>query len=700
MNVRIGLDFETYSATDLPKHGLDRYLSDPHFRVLRASIALSKVRGVNNTCSYDFVQDPYAGTRFGHQLQHVTEIVAHNAGFEKAVLQHMGFDVRKFRFLDSAVVARAAGAASKLEAAAPQLLGVNKVETGTALIKLFSIPSKEQIENGDLEFNEDLVRDNPDKWIEFGKYCDIDADLSLRIVNDWGMVVDELEWDNNMITMHMNEEGWHVDQQLVDAMQQRYEANKVQALEQFRELHDPKGELNLNSFPQLTRWCKERGINAKSFDEKHVAQMLLTLAKKRGSLMSGRLPDNYAEVRDLLLTKQTLGGSSLKKLETIKNMVGRDGRLRHQYLHAGAGQTFRTSGRGVQMQNLKRLGETPADMEEVYDEDIVWDNGELARNLRQVFAAEHPQGELIVGDFSSVESRGLAFLAGEDWKLEAYKKGMDLYKVLAGKIFHVEYDEVTKPGRQTGKVGELSCGYQAGGGAVAAFAANMGVEMTEAEAMKLVSDWRAANPNIVSLWEDLDDALREAVLGQRGVFRIGDYEFAVEPWITPDSLLLINPKAQSVALTLSRWPTGERLVFRVFHGCNERGRSINYYKPSALKGGDLWVNHYRDPKTGQVKFYSVYGGKLTGILTQSFCREIFFYVLRGLMSWIDNTPNIRLIGQFHDEIVLEWWPSAHRDAIDIEVATRRLNLLMSLEPTWAIDFPLAAEVKHDHRYTK
>ena len=119
----------------------------------------------------------------------------------------------------------------------------------------------------------------------------------------------------------------------------------------------------------------------------------------------------------MLRTKQVLGGSSLKKLKVILDTVGPDGVLRDQYMHCGAGQSFRTSGRGVQMQNLKRLPPQPRGIAELFDPQQDWTNEELAENVRQCFTAHHPQGSLIVGDFSSVESRGLAYLAGEQWKL-------------------------------------------------------------------------------------------------------------------------------------------------------------------------------------------------------------------------------------------------------------------------------------------
>src|SRR5690606_31548398 len=148
------------------------------------------------------------------------------------------------------------------------------------------------------------------------------------------------------------------------------------------------------------------------------------------------------------------------------------GRLRDQYVHCGAGQTLRTSGRSVQMQNLKRIG-LPVNMDLLFDANTSWSNNAMAENMRQVFTSSHPQGELIVGDFSSVESRGLAWLSKEAWKTASYREGKDLYKVLASKIFNTPYERISKTQRQVGKVGELSCGYGAGPGAVKEFAQNM-----------------------------------------------------------------------------------------------------------------------------------------------------------------------------------------------------------------------------------
>lgn len=696
----IGLDFETYGAVDLTVHGLERYVADKSFQPLLAAV-------VRNGHSYshhtvlDFAKNfEGAVARLLTEVTEAEKIVAHNAGFERRVLQALGIDLPASKFIDSAVVARAAGAGGKLEAAAPQLLGSEKLASGWDLIKLFSIPGKYQEENGSRFFDPKIVLDHPDEWGTFKEYCKLDAKLGLRLALSKFNTIGRREQLYQAVTMEMNQLGWPVDVKLVEEMQRRYLENVEVAVAEFRERYNAE-ELNLNSLKQLKEWCLKRGIKATSFNEKNVEKLRSRVLKRLDTMddTDERFTD-YCEVVELLNTKQLLGGSSLKKLQVILDTVGADGRLRDQYLHIGAGQTWRTTGRSVQMQNLKRLKE-PANMDELWQDANEWDNEKLAENLRQVFTSSRPDGQLIVGDFSSVESRGLAWLAGEQWKLHAYAQGKDLYKVLASKIYSVHYDDVLKSQRQVGKVGELSCGYGAGAGAVNSFAENMGVEFSDGEAAQLVKDWRDANPNVVELWNVLDEALHEALCRTYGSVirkRVGphaDYLVKVFPSKTPETLVIQHPGAKS--LTVELLDNNDDLVLtRVFHGCYQRGRNIGYYKPSERKTGALWKNHFTDPKTKQVMFYTIYGGKLAGILTQSFCRELFFQALEAAHRWVAHVPNVDLIGQFHDEIVLDWWPGER--GITLNQAKRDLERIMSR--TSVVGFPMACEVKSDYRYTK
>lgn len=699
MTNAVGLDFETYSPVDLTVHGLDRYMAHPHFKVLRAGVVTPHGQGGVKRHDLDMVNYESNHSLLWDLLEDKI-IVAHNVPFESGVLKKLGIEVDLSRFRDSAVVARAVGGGSKLEAAAPQLLSTDKMESGMKLIRVFSIPGKYQEVNGSTEFDPQITHDRADEWKEFGEYCVLDAELGLMLYSGWGSLLLQDEHVSEAITLRMNETGWPVDVHLVELMKDRYEENLRFLESRFRRNHNAQ-DLNLNSLKQLKEWCADRGIKASSFDQQNVERLIKAIDKKLGTLQIGDPKfHDYDSVLAMLHTKRELGGSALKKLDVILNNVSEDGRLRDQYVHCGAGQTLRASGRSVQMQNLKRLDQDNIlDMADV----MLMTNDQLAENMRQLFAAEHEDGELIVGDFSSVESRGLSWLAGAQWKLKAFREGLDLYKVQAQKIFNITYLEVGKSERQTGKVGELSCGYGAGAGAVGSFAAGMGVMMTEDECKQLVTDWRDANPEVVLFWEQLNKAMHQALVTGIGTVRLLNgwsvqFNTALS---TPQSLVDQVPGAKSMWMELFD-QHGQVQLRRVFHGVYMRGRNVGYHKPSKLKTGDLWKHGYFDPKTKEFRYYELYGGKLAGILTQSLCREIFYGCLQRVDTAFSPIKNVKVVGQFHDEIVLEWTPKetgSRFHEVSLAGAKDVLERCMSDEGPFT-DFPLAADIKSAHRYIK
>ena len=680
-----GMDFETFGTRDIKTRGLDNYVSDPAFSALICSIAYL-ADGRPRTTTFDFVQRPQDLDTFKLFLweqRNQATFAAHNAGFERTVLRRIG--APRVAVIDTAVISRCEGGSSRLEQAAPQLLGSQKMAVGKRLIDKFCKGTRPTAES---------VKDDPD-WPLLTQYCEQDAILALLFAlkfTDYSESSKEARYEQ--LTANMNDVGWHVDYELVKAMQERYLMNCDEAKLDFQQRYDPEGTFNVGSLKQLKEWCAARGVRATSFDAEHVERMINAVLKKLQTTPDGKQADDLAAVFDLLVLKQTLGGSSLSKLPVILRLTGEDNRLRNQYMHCGAGQTRRTTGVGVQMQNLKRLS-TIRDMDTIYDPNVVWTNDDLAENLRQVFTATDKDGELIVGDFSSIESRALAYLAGEDWKLKAYHKGLDLYKVQAQKIYKIEYDEITKEQRSIGKVGELSCGYGAGGLAVAEFAKGMHVDLSEAGACTLVSDWREANPKILSLWDRLNAGLVAAAGGTFHSIQLTNVLYVdFCPSDTPASLLEQHPGAQSVKMKLTM--DSECLMERVFHGCYQRGRNVCYYKPSDRATGPVWKNSYIHPKSKQRKFYSLYGGKLAGILVQSFCREMFFAALMRTQRAFFNT-GVQIVGQFHDEIVLDWNPQ--RTHMDRDTAINELEYVMTHQSMFP-GFPLAAEIKSAYRYIK
>lgn len=691
------MTFETYSPVNIT-HGLKNYFDHPEFKVLLCGVArLSE--GGTEALVLDFVRNPEAKNILRDLLDNVY-VAAHNAIFELMVLHKLGIHMDSTGFLDSAVLASIAGAGRSLEASAPQLLNVDKLASGKAGIQLFSIPGTYQMEQGHDAFDPQVIEDHPDEWMKFAEYCGMDAALSLELVKQGLPVISPGELTYASITTDMNLQGWHVDVPLVREMQRRYEENTSNLVQEFREACEAP-DLNLFSSKQLGEWCEERGIRASSFDEQHVAKLKDKVVKKIAALEPGDkriLP--YRQVVHLLDTKQALGGSSLKKLKVILDQV-HDGRLYDQYLHAGAGQTLRTTGRGVQMQNLHRLGGKGDDVTELFDPAVHWDNAKMARNLRQVFTATDPDGFLVVGDYSAVESRGLAWLAGEEWKLDTYRQGTDVYKMQAAKFFGVPFEQATAEMRTFGKVGELSCGYQAGAGAVKSFAEKMGVVLSDGEAAKLVQDFRRTNARTVALWKALQDGLEEAY--EIGLSHIGIPHGTIRMSTadTLDSLLEQEKGRRLKSLLVKVDVPGKDDVFtfyRYFHGLYRDGGSFNYFKPSERKTGDLWSDEFTDPKTGRRRKYSLYGGKLAGVLTQSLCRQIFMEGMANTYMAFLSTSNVRLIGQFHDELVLDWQPPETVLDQSLDETTSRLEKIMS--STTLPEFPLACEVKWDYRYTK
>lgn len=676
----IGLDFETYARVSLPDVGLARYVNDEYFEPTLASIAWPD--GSETTLEFPGEQV----STLQRMLRGYT-ISAHNAGFESAVLKWMDI-TPTLPLIDSAVVAAVAGADRHLAGAAQQLMNTDKLDEDRSLLRLFAMRQEGQLNP---EFDRQLTVHHPRKWEDYKKYCERDARLSRGIVVDWlgDPVLFEREMRFAQITLDMNERGWPVDVAAVKVMQERYLQNLDEIQDEFARKYG--ADLNLASHAQVKKWCADRGVRSSSFDKQHIERMVNRLLKLRNTK---GLTNEQAEVLELLIVKQELGGSSLKKLETIL-ATAHEGRVYDQYVHAGAPQSLRTSGRSIQMQNLPRLAHQ-RDMDSLHWWGTHWTNDELAGNLRQVFRSAHPQGQLLVADFASIESRGLGYLAGETWKVEAYRRGEDVYKAQAVKIFKLNsIDDVDKEQRTTGKVGELSCGYGAGPVAVRDFAAKMHVELSESEAGKLVRDWRDANPHTVDLWDRLGAGLFEAV--EKTVVSTVHCAHGVtvkfKPGQTPASLLDQAPNVQSIRMEM--WKGGRKLMARIFHGCYLAGRDIRYHKPSSLKGGKPWEPKYTDPKTKRQVYYKLYGGKITGILVQSMCREIFFEALTYIEDRLTACDNAQLIGQFHDEVVVDWHPGAWSM---VQVMT-----LMKEEMTQSLTFPelpMGVEVKHDYRYTK
>ncbi|QNN98058.1 DNA polymerase I [Microbacterium phage Fede] len=732
-----GLDYETFSSVPLggkDGRGLPNYVASPDFHGLCVSIAMPN----GNVRTYDFVFDKeYNSNR--EDINHFdaldvfrsfmlnssgTDIfMAHNAPFERAVTKRLVPGFRWWQFQDSAVDARCLGAESKLIVASRQLTNSHKLEEGQELVMLFCVPNTQYPHGATRELIE--KHGHLEKWMRFIEYCEMDAigsrDIRLtaiRILENLDPMLLQREVYYERETYLMNQNGWGVDKPLVSKMKQRAWANSIIAQRAF--VNETGDQLNFNSHPQMKKYLEDRGVKTKSLD-KYTLPIVLERVKNRIAKLEEQLKEDgredypsinrgvtlLTEAEAMLETKLEIGGSTLSKLPVILNLLSDDDVLRDQYMHVGAGQTFRTTGRGVQMQNIKKLDGNIRDVSTLYDLQEHWSNGDMAGQLRQVFQSRKPDGEIIVGDFKGVESRALAYSAGEEWKLQVFRDGRDVYKELFVRFTQGEvlYEEVTDEQRPRGKYSELSCGYQASGAAVQDFMFRLGFSITIEEAAQNVMDWRGACPAIVGYWEELDYLIKEAV----GLNRMTQFKgaYGLTYRATPfelESMSEQHPGSISLALQIIL-PDGTPYVTRFVHGLYFRGPKLCYYKPAEnLYGGPLWKATYKHPKlkdqNGKPRevYYSIYGGKMAGIFTQSMCREMFFQSLVSLGNLLRDVPNALIVGQFHDEINVDWWPSDEDGAWTKEMVQDAMKIAMST--TVLTGFPLDVDVKSAFRYIK
>ena len=706
--VKAAIDFETSSKTPIKVTGMGPYFESPDFQVLMLGVAVLMRNGDILHAAFGVEPDYHLFRSALQALIHFrTPTYAHNSEFEMATLARLEAaspealkGASELLILDTAVLARIYGAHSKLEWAGLQLTDQAKLTTsGKRFIDTFCLGQ---------ELTPEYLREHLHIWSEGLEYVANDAVVSLVIARDY----DDLswdEWENFKITSLMNRNGWKVDTDLLDRMKVQSEHNSAMTLSAWHDTYKPlnaRGEpLNIKSWQQVKHYIEARGFDCPATDKITLAK----IRKRAERRLAGRTTPidvlNSEEVIALIDTKAELGGSSLSKLEAIRNRLCQDNRIRYQYVHAGAGQTFRTSGVGVQMQNLKRLGKGVIDLADVSR----LSNTQLADNLRQLFTAESEYDSLTVCDLSGIEARVLAWVAGEQWKLDAIKEGLDLYKLLAMDLFYVGYDQISPEQRSDGKVGELGGGYGMGGPALQSYAEKMGVDRTEEQCVQIIGTYRKKNQKIVNLWYMLNDAVIHALRDTQRIdvrtLSLGVPEGSCEVTFTarPETPQLdaVMAGTQQLRMDVKIFDDGGVRVhefFRIWRGAylsqGKFGTEVTYHRtPVSPSKHKLWVDHSIDSDTQEKYTNKLYGGRLTGILIQSIAREIFFFMLKEINM---NMPGLKMVGQFHDEVVIEVRAPSHSQAV--MGAQIRLEDLMSTSPS--SELPISSSASSDYRYIK
>lgn len=622
---KLYIDIETYSAVDLRKSNAYRYSADPSFLMLMAAYALDD-EPVQLVFGADCLDIP-------HLWDEDTVIrVAHNASFERicySALLHRQHELEPLTYLDPAAwhdtqaLAGVHGYPQKLGELARALGGEQKDEAGTRLISLFCKPNRQGKRN--------LPEDYPKEWEDFGRYCVQDVE-TLRSVDQklpgWPTQMEQRVY---LADQGINDRGIKVDVEMAARAVETAESN---AEEQTAEIIQLTGIENPNSGQQMAAWLRDQGVQVPNLQK----------ATVDGLLAGDTLPPLPRRVLEI---RQELALVAAKKYTAALDRVNADDRLRGSFHYFGA-HTGRWAGRGVQLQNLPSatLGEKD-DPDDVVERKIAAgvldlkmgagaDSNTLKALVRAMFT-----GPFTVVDYSAIEARVVAWLAGEQWALDAFAQGRDIYVETAQRM--------STPGntltRKEGKVAVLALGFNGGINSLRV----MGADGSDDALKFLVRQWRNANPAIVELWANMQEAFRHGG-------PVGDLIY-VEKDGADRYIRLPSGRAIGYHDLRSRW----------VEKWGDRIQQISYADPKNLKGR-----------------VDTYGGRLVENITQAVARDV---LAEAIVRLDDN--GYRVVGHVHDEILVE-------GAYQVPSIAR----LMSVSPEWADGLPLNGEGYNCRRYRK
>lgn len=636
----LSIDLETYSLTDLPKCGVYRYTEDPEHEILLFAYAFDdeEVQIIDMACGEKLTEEILAAL-------HDKDIIksAWNAQFERTNLsKYLGHRLEPMDWQCTMVWAASLSLPLSLKEAAKVLkTGEQKDRAGENLIRYFSLPCKPTKTNGGRTRN--LPEHDQEGWQRFKDYCLQDVrterDIRKRLEN---FPMPDFEWDYYHMDQDINDRGVLIDKELVtEAIACDLELSDAMAAKAY----ELTGLENPNSVSQLKTWLEERGIPVETLGKKDVAALIKDLDKNSVD----------QEALDMLKLRLQMAKSSVKKYQAAGRCTCADGRARGLFQFYGANRTGRWSGRLLQLQNL------PQNHIETLDEarnlvkngafeivEMMYGNTPdvLSQLIRTMLIAK-PGHEFIVADFSAIEARVLAWEAGEEWRLDAFRNGADIYCASASQMFGVP---VVKNGingdlRQKGKVSELACGYGGSSGALISMGAlDMGLK--ESELPDLIDNWRQANPKIVQYWWDVEAAA------------VAAYKDHDEHYI---GKLMFSYSNGTLWMHL---PSGRKLAY-----LQPKLQPNRFGRMSLTFCGVGTNNKWQRQET--------YSGKLVENATQAIARDI----LAEAMFRIEK-QGIHIVGSVHDEVICEV-PQGKYSVEDI------CNL-MAVNPKWCQEMPLKA----------
>ena len=618
----MSIDLETYSDVDISKCGAYKYAESDNFEILLFGVSIDggEVQVFDLACG-DTIPDDIL-TALSDDT--VTKW-AFNANFERICLSNWlrkhhpahfkGYSIPEdpaSKYLDPAswkctmIWSAYMGLPLSLEGVGAVLkLQDQKMKEGKDLIKYFCCPCKPTKVNGGRTRN--LPEHAPDKWETFKTYNKRDVDVEMAIKQRLSKFpVPDFVWEEYHLDQEINDRGIMLDMDVVEnaiAFDEKSKAELMIAMQNITNLDNP------NSVVQMKQWLSDNGIEAESLGKKDVAAMI---------------KDTEGDVAAALKLRLQLAKSSVKKYQAMQNAVCKDGRAHGMFQFYGANRSGRWAGRLIQLQNLPqnhmndlaearelvRIGDYET-LELLYDD--IPDT--LSQLIRTAFIAR-PGYKFVVSDYSAIEARVLAHLAGESWRSKVFAEGKDIYCASASQMFGVPVEKhgVNSHLRQKGKIAELALGYGGSIGALISMGA-LDMGLMEDELQPLVDSWRASNPNITAFWWNVDNAVKTTIKMN-----------------IPTEVNGIKFLCRSGILFI-KLPSG---------------RTLSYVKPRIGEnrfGGES-VTYEGIGSTKKWERIESYGPKFVENIVQAVSRDLLCFAMR-------NLSHCFICGHVHDELIIE-----------------------------------------------
>ena len=656
----MSIDLETYSDVNITKCGAYKYAESDEFEILLFGVSVdgSPVMVYDLACGDSIPEEILAAL----SDENVTKW-AFNASFERVCLSNWlkkhrpeyftGYSIPEDpagQYLDPAswkcsmIWSAYMGLPLSLEGVGAVLkLQDQKLKEGKDLIRYFCTPCKPTKANGGRTRN--LPEHDPEKWELFKKYNQRDVEVEMAIQKRLSKYpVPEFIWDEYHLDQEINDRGIMLDMDVVENAIAFDEKSKSALMLQMQNL---TGIDNPNSVAQMKEWLSDNGIEAESLGKKDVKNMI---------------PETNGDIKEALTLRLQLAKSSVKKYQAMQNAVCKDGRAHGMFQFYGANRSGRWAGRLIQLQNLPQnhmndLAEARA-IVRIGDYDtlqLLYDDipDTLSQLIRTAFIARDGY-KFIVSDFSAIEARVLAFLAGETWRSKVFAEGKDIYCASASQMFGVPVEKHGINGhlRQKGKIAELALGY---GGSVGALKSMGALEMglSEEELQPLVSSWRSSNPMITAFWWDIDRAVKTT----------------------------ISQRIQSEVRGIKFFYKSGMLFIKL-----PSGRLLSYVKPRIGEnqfGGES-VTYEGVGSTKKWERIESYGPKFVENIVQAVSRDILCNAMKTLRHCF-------IVGHVHDELIIECDPR-----VDLKTVCEQ----MGRSPEWMPDILLRADGYETQFYKK